>query len=412
MNLEPVLKALADALHGDGPAVQLQPGATPGADPVLTLIPQEELALGFGGALDGEIAAVVATSGSTGTPKRTMLSVDALAASSVGTAMALGGEGQWLLALPVHYVAGLQVLVRSLFAGTRPWAMDLSNGFTPEAFTEAAGELTDKLRYTSLVPTQLARLLEDPSVETLSALRRFNAVLLGGAPASRALLDAARDAGVRVVTTYGMSETSGGCVYDGVPLEGVQVSVRDGRVWLGGDVVAAGYLSAPTLTAASFTDEDSQDGPVRWYQTGDLGQFDADGRLDVLGRADDVIITGGLKVAAHAVAEALTALPGVREAFVAGVEDTQWGQRVAAAVVPDGSTGPLSAAEVKAAFKEAVKAAATAAMEPHTVPKTLLVLDELPLLASGKPDRKALAALLAAGAADNAETTSNPSEGA
>jgi O-succinylbenzoic acid--CoA ligase len=396
MNLDNVLKALAAALAGDGPAVQLQPGDGPGAEPVMTLIPQEDLALGFGGALGGEIAAVVATSGSTGTPKRTLLSVEALAASSVGTAIALGGEGQWLLALPVHYVAGLQVLVRSLFAGTRPWAMDLSGGFTAEAFTEAAGELTDNLRYTSLVPTQLARLLEDPSPETLAVLRRFNAVLLGGAPAGRALLDAARDAGVRVVTTYGMGETCGGCVYDGVPLEGVQVAVRDGRVWLGGDVLASGYLSAPTLTAASFTTEGpgadasggSDDEPVRWYQTGDLGELDAKGRLTVLGRVDDVIITGGLKVSAGVVAEALESLPGVRAAFVAGVPDEQWGQRVAAAIAADDSTAE--------ATKSAIKSAAAKALEAHAVPKTILVLDALPLLASGKTDRTALTALLAA----------------
>ena len=105
---------------------------------------------------------MVRTSGSTGTPKATVLTLDALAASSMATALALKGEGQWLLALPVQYVAGLQVLVRSLFAGTRPWAMDLSGGFTPEAFTEAAQEMTDKLRFTSLVPTQLQRLLDAP----------------------------------------------------------------------------------------------------------------------------------------------------------------------------------------------------------------------------------------------------------
>ncbi|WP_427015501.1 o-succinylbenzoate--CoA ligase [Pseudarthrobacter sp. P1] len=396
MNLENVLKALADALAGEGPAVQLQPGDGPGAEPIMTLIPQEDLALGFGGTLDGEIAAVVATSGSTGTPKRTLLGVEALAASSVGTAIALGGEGQWLLALPVHYVAGLQVLVRSLFAGTRPWAMDLSRGFTPEAFTAAAGELTDNIRYTSLVPTQLARLLDNPSAETLAVLRRFNAVLLGGAPASRALLDAVRDAGVRVVTTYGMSETCGGCVYDGVPLEGVQVAVRDGRVWLGGDVLASGYLSAPTLTAASFTTDGpgsagSGEDPVRWYQTGDLGELDAEGRLTVLGRVDDVIITGGLKVSAHVVAEALEALPGVRAAFVAGVPDEQWGQRVAAAIAVDGASETTYAAT-----KSAIKTAAAKVLDAHAVPKTLLVLDALPLLASGKADRTVLGTLLAA----------------
>ncbi|WP_146068758.1 AMP-binding protein, partial [Arthrobacter sp. 9E06] len=171
------------------------------------------------------------------------------AASSMATALALKGEGQWLLALPVQYVAGIQVLVRSLFAGTRPWVMDMSHGFTPEAFTAAAQELTDKIRFTSLVPTQLQRLLGAPSPETLAALRRFNAVLLGGAPAPASLLAAAREAGVRVITTYGSAESCGGCVYDGFPLEGVSVRVEeDGRILLGGDTIAAGYLESPEST--------------------------------------------------------------------------------------------------------------------------------------------------------------------
>src|SRR6476660_7781486 len=232
LNIEPALKALAAALHGEGPAVELSVGAdgalvvghveTPGCD---------------------DAVAVVRTSGSTGTPKATLLTVESLAASSMATALRLKGEGQWLLALPVQFVAGIQVLVRSLFAGTRPWVMDMSGGFTPEAFTAAALELTDKIRFTSLVPTQLQRLLDAPSAETLAVLRRFNAVLLGGGPASAELLAAARDAGVRVVTTYGSSETCGGCVYDGCPLEDVLVRVEDdGRILLGGPTIAAGYL--------------------------------------------------------------------------------------------------------------------------------------------------------------------------
>ena len=186
---------------------------------------------------------MVRTSGSTGTPKATVLTVDALAASSVATALALKGEGQWLLALPVQYVAGVQVLVRSLFAGTRPWAMDLTGGFTPEAFTAAALELTDKIRFTSLVPTQLQRLLDSPSAATLAVLRRFNAVLLGGGPAPAGAAGGARDAGVRVVTTYGSAETCGGCVYDGVPLEDVQV--RRGRRT--GASCSAGPPSPPAI---------------------------------------------------------------------------------------------------------------------------------------------------------------------
>ncbi|PYI67931.1 AMP-dependent synthetase [Arthrobacter livingstonensis] len=391
MTIEPLLKALSEALSGEGPAVQIEAPAAPGAAPEFTLIPQAELGLPANS--DTDIAAVVRTSGSTGQPKRTMLSVDALAASSVGTALALRGEGQWLLALPVHYVAGLQVLVRSLFAGTRPWAMDLSGGFTPEAFTAAAAELTDKLRYTSLVPTQLTRLLTNPTAETLTVLRRFNAILLGGAPASPVLLEAARSAGINVVTTYGMSETCGGCIYNGVPLDGVELAIRDGRIRLGGAVLATGYLGDPALTAGAFFQEPldgsalSGNEPVRWYETGDLGELDGEGRLRVLGRVDDVIISGGLKISAAAVADGLHRVQGVREAFVGPVADPEWGQQVAALVA-----GSCSAEELRAG--------AAATLEPHMVPKTVVFVSALPVLSTGKPDRTVILALLSDAAAD------------
>ncbi|MCZ2401761.1 AMP-binding protein [Paenarthrobacter sp. Z7-10] len=379
MDLDPILKALAAALAGEGAAVQLHPAGSRGQLPDLELLPEAHSA--FDG--DSDIAVVVSTSGSTGAPKQTLLSVDALAASSVGTAMALGGEGQWLLALPAHYVAGVQVLVRSLFAGTRPWLMDQSAGFTAEAFTAAALELTDRTRFTSLVPTQLQRLLQDPAAETLAVLRRFNAILLGGSPANAGLLSAARAAGINVVTTYGMSETCGGCVYDGVPLEGVRVDIREGRIWLGGELLASGYLAAPALTAHNFIEESTGGENLRWYRTDDEGELAADGRLTVLGRMDDVIITGGLKVSARVVAEQLLLVPGVQDAFVTGVPDPDWGQRVCAAVVGSCSM-------------EALLAGAGAVLESHAVPKTVRFVAEVPMLPTGKPDRQGLKAMLAA----------------
>lgn len=373
-NIEPALTALAAALHGEGPAVELSIGEdgalvvghveTPGCD---------------------DAVAVVRTSGSTGTPKATVLTVESLAASSMATALALKGEGQWLLALPVQYVAGIQVLVRSLFAGTRPWVMDMSQGFTPDAFTAAALELTDKIRFTSLVPTQLQRLLEAPSPETLAVLRRFNAILLGGAPAPASLLSSAREAGVRVVTTYGAAESSGGCVYDGFPLEGVSVRVEeDGRILLGGDTIAAGYLESPE-GIETFFEEDG----VRWYRTTDLGSIDDDGRLTVLGRADDVIITGGMKVSAAHVQAELEKSDGVAAAFVAGVPSTEWGQAVAAYVaMADGASGT-----------DGGNTAVVLEQEWHRVlgilaPKTVLAASGLLMLPNGKPDRLAMTAEL------------------
>jgi O-succinylbenzoic acid--CoA ligase len=380
VNIEPALTALAAALHGEGPAVELSIGddgalvvghlETPGCD---------------------DAVAVVRTSGSTGAPKATVLTVESLAASSMATALALKGEGQWLLALPVQYVAGIQVLVRSLFAGTRPWVMDMSHGFTPEAFTAAAQELTDKIRFTSLVPTQLQRLLDAPSPDTLAVLRRFNAVLLGGAPAPASLLAAAREAGVRVITTYGSAESCGGCVYDGFPLEGVSVRVEeDGRILLGGDTIAAGYLESPESTDTFF----EEDG-VRWYRTGDLGSIDDGGRLTVLGRADDVIITGGVKVSAAHVQEELEKSDGVAAAFVAGVPSTEWGQAVAAYVaLADPAADAAPGAEA---------GAAAVVLEQHwhrtlgaLAPKTVLAASELLMLPNGKPDRLAMTAELKA----------------
>lgn len=370
MNIDPVLKALAAALHDEGPAVEIvvAEDGTPVAVPVETP--------GF-----EDAAVVVRTSGSTGTPKATVLTVDELAASSMATAIALRGEGQWLLALPLQYVAGVQVLVRSLFAGTRPWVMDLSNGFTPEAFTAAAEELTDTIRFTSLVPTQLQRLLDAPSPQTLAALRRFNAILLGGAPAATALLDAASQAGLKVVTTYGSAETCGGCVYDGSPLEGVRVTLDDdGRILLGGDTVASGYLDAPEASAEAFFDEDG----TRWYRTNDLGELAADGTLTVLGRADDVIITGGVKASAAFIQAELEKFDGVTAAFVAGVPSREWGQAVAAYVAVEDSS-PESVADYKARCQESLGTLA---------PKTVLTTDGLIMLPNGKPDRLAMIELL------------------
>ncbi|GAA1357252.1 o-succinylbenzoate--CoA ligase [Arthrobacter rhombi] len=366
MDIEPLLSALAAALNEDGPAVEILPGDSPGSH-----------RLEQAGDAPGGSAAVVRTSGSTGTPKRTVLPIDSLAASSMATAEYLGAEGQWLLALPVHYVAGLAVLTRSLYAGTRPWAMDLEARFTPEAFTAAAAELTDRVRITSLVPTQLARLLDDPEPETVAALRRFNAILLGGGSTSEPLRAAARSHGLRVIRTYGMSETCGGCVYDGEPLPGVQISSTGGRIRLGGDVVAGGYLGNPELTDAHFTlDSDG----TRWFTTDDLGSY-RDGTLRVEGRIDDVINTGGVKVSAGAVATALEAVPGVRSALVVGVPDPEWGASVGALVT--GQATPDS-------LRDAVRSELGRAAVPHR----LLMVSELPTLPGGKPDRQRAISLL------------------
>lgn len=378
-----LLKPLADVLAGEGPVVA--PYATEEPPSNLTAPLASTSSNGSsphaGQAPEGmapDTAVVVSTSGSTGQPKQTMLTIDSLAASSMATAMKLRGEGQWLCTLPVHHIAGLQVLVRSLYAGTKPMVMDSADGFNPDAFTSAAQEMTDPHRYVSLVPTQLHRLLNSPDPNTLSVLRRFNAILLGGGPSNPELLGTAASEGLKVFTTYGMSETCGGCVYNGKPLPGVQIELDDGRIRLGGDVVAGGYLNRPELTRRHFVD----DGGTRWYVTDDLGEIDDNGTLRVIGRIDDVVISGGLKISAASVRTAIESVDGVQYAFVTGIESAEWGHVVAAAIV--------GAPDTRQSMVDAVRRDVAA----EAVPKVVRFVPELPMLPTGKPDRQQLIGLL------------------
>lgn len=315
------------------------------------------------------------TSGSTGEPKGVLLTAAALRHSARATHDRLGGPGQWVLALPVSSIAGLTVLVRSLQARTRPEVVDLYGGFSVDAFTAATSRLADGLRhYTAVVPTQLRRLLDAGA--DLSA---YDAVLVGGAALSPALHDRAVEAGVPVVTTYGMSETCGGCVYDGRPLDGVTVRLRgDGRVEVGGRTVFVGYRLRPDLTSEALVDG--------WHVTQDLGRWAADGRLEVLGRADDVIISGGVNVPAATVERALGGHPGIAACAVVGRPDPEWGERVVAVVQP----GDWSAVPEL----DDLRAFAAGSLEPAALPRELVTVGQLPLLPSGKPDKAAVRTLL------------------
>lgn len=356
-----LLPALRSALTGTGPAVTL--GAVDATE-----VP------------DG-VAVVVRTSGSTGEPRAVLLSAAALRASADATHDRLSGPGRWLLALPVLHVAGLQVLVRSVLAGTVPTVL-APGPFRAPAFVAAADALPGDLpRYTSLVPTQLVRLLDDPA--GTAALTSFDAVLVGGAAATPDLLARARAGGVRVVTTYGMSETCGGCVYDGRPLDGVTVRLDDdGRILIAGPVLTDGYLDRPDLDADAFVQVDG----VRHLRTTDLGAWSA-GTLQVLGRADDVLVTGGVKVPPGPVESVVAGLPGVGEVCVVGVPDPEWGQAVVAVlVVRPGSTPPTL---------DTVRATVTDHLGAQHAPRHLVVTDSLPVRGPGKIDRRA-ATLLAA----------------
>jgi O-succinylbenzoic acid--CoA ligase len=315
---------------------------------------------------------VVETSGSTGAPKRVVLSRRAVLASVAATERRLGGSGRWLLALPASYVAGVQVICRSLVAGHEPVLLEEVGSFA--AGVEAGS------RFTSLVPTQLHRMLDAPG--EVAALRGFHTVLLGGGPIDGSLRARAAGAGVHVVSTYGSAETAGGCVYDGHALDGVALALGpDGRIRVAGPTLFDGYDGDPALTAEALVDG--------WFLTADAGRLDEDGRLHVLGRLDDVVVSGGVNVPTPAVAARLREHPAVRAAEVLGVADEEWGQRVVAFVVPAGQAGSADGGLTLAQARDWV-----ARVHPRSwAPRSLVPLDDVPLLPNGKPDRLRLRGL-------------------
>lgn len=358
---------------------------------------------------------VLRTSGSTtGTGKLVGVSMDALVASARATHKRLGGAGIWVLALPAYHAAGVQVLVRAAVAGTRVFNAYKEGGFDPQhlvqvidaACAAAAGDAGRAFPvYTSLVPTQLRRALE---VEQLrGALARLDAVLIGGAAADAQLLEQAKAAGIKVVTTYGMSETCGGCIYDGQPLPGVSMDVDQatGAIWLSGPMLATGYLGDEELTRRCFVSRPQAHSGAgagsgagtgepagRWFITSDRGQI-VDGRLQVLGRLDDVIISGGIKVEPGPI-EALLALnPLVSECAVVGLPDLQWGQVVTAVVVPASMPGLGRVDE--GAIVAQIRVYLEQRLSGAQCPKQVLLADALPYKGIGKVDRRALAQSLA-----------------
>ncbi len=375
-----VVPLLRAALAGDGPALLARPVDAPVAagDPP----PPAEV--------ERRVALVVETSGTTSRPKRVALSSDALLASAAASQAALGAPGQWILALPTHYIAGLQVLVRSIAAGTTP-AVLAPGSFDPRAFAELAASMDARVaRYTSLVPTQLHRLVEaaedvatgDDARRIRDAVRRVEAILVGGQATPPHLVDRAAALGWRVVRTYGSSETAGGCVYDGVPVATAEVAVVDGQVELAGPMLAEGYLGDPRATDAAFGEHDGR----RWYRTGDGGEL-VDGVLRIPGRLDDVVISGGEKLRLAAVEEAVRSLGAwearLAEAVAVPGEHAGWGQRPV--VFVPGPVDPELAERVRRELAARLGRVAGSAV--------VRGIDAMPTLPSGKPDRRALKAL-------------------
>lgn len=314
---------------------------------------------------DGGEPLIIRTSGSTGVPKDVVLSHRAILASANATVERLGGPGQWLLSLPVSGVGGLQVLVRSIIAGTEPV------GLGREGLGAALAEFSADRRYAAVVPTQLYRWA---STGELPALAQFDAVLVGGAAVDPDLLAAAAEAGVRVVRTYGMTETGGGCVYDGVPLPGVDLHIdAGGQVMVRGPMLFDGYLGQPPHDPAS------------WFATADRGEITPEGTLRILGRLDDVVVSGGVNVPLAPVERAIRGMPGVGDVVVVGAQDPEWGERIVAVVVAaDGADVTLDG------MRDRVEAAG---LSRAWAPRQLLVVPELPVGATGKVDRVRLSEL-------------------
>lgn len=438
------------ALHPQ--AVQVR--ADQPADPHAMLGVFEQLLGGYAAGADAgadaaaePIALVVGTSGSTGTPKRTALTVRALAASAAATERFFGSNSdaasQWLLALPAHYIAGAQVLARSVLAGTDPViarSVIEPVRFSPEVFLQAVEHMSSARRFISLVPTQLHKLLEsadtDPylGAEIHEALGSFSGILLGGAPASADLLAAATALGLNTVTTYGSAETAGGCVYSGSILPGVRVELvpeegmpavpdtdgkpaQVGRIWISGAHLANGYIGDAARTAEHFFT--AADG-TRWYRTDDYGLLSpaatpnsnkncSEQRLQVLGRSDDVLISGGVKISARAVATVLEEHPAVREACVVGLPDARWGTAIAAAVTLVPSAGAAAALVPSAGAAAAptenrptlneelcalLRARCAEKLGAPAAPKQLSILPDFPLTSTGKPDRAEIYSIL------------------
>ena len=374
---ERMLAALAAALDGSGPAIlpldpdlpepalahalaALRPAVLHAQGGTRRLrLPAASTDAAERGVAD-DTAVVIATSGSTGQPKAVELSAPALIASATASLRRIGASSteRWLCCLPTFHISGIGVLVRSLVAGTDPV---ITATVSPEVLAASGCD------HVSLVPTQLRRLLA-------TGAGPVRIVLLGGAASGDTLLAEARAAGWRLITTYGMSETSGGCVYDGVPLDGVQVRLTDGLVEIAGPTLFSGYLGQPELTAARRVGG--------WFRTSDLGAWQDDGGLKVRGRADDVINTGGEKVLPGEVEAVLGTAPGVADVVVLGLPDPDWGEAVTAVVIPAKPGEPPGLGPLRSYVRQALSV--------YAAPKRVVVVPEFPLLPSGKPDREAL----------------------
>jgi o-succinylbenzoate---CoA ligase len=363
-------------LDPDAPEPELK-GILAAARPTHLLDGDGRRRLAGGQPAEAGVAAVVATSGTAGAPKVVELGADAIRWSALATSAALeAGPGDcWLCCVPVHGVAGLAVLARAWHTGL---PVEVYGGFYPAAVGAAAGRAT----LVSVVPAMLRRLLAAGD-----AASRFRRVLLGGGPVPADLAKEAKDRGVGLVRTYGLTETFGGMAHDGHPLDGAEVRIGgvqagrgssvpdpEGEILVRGPMLFRRYRGEPGRTAAALRGG--------WLHTGDLGRIHHDGRLVVLGRVDDLVISGGVNVHPDEVEAVLADHPGVAEVAVAGRADPEWGQRVAAFVVARDPGRPPTLEELRGFARERLAAA--------KAPRELIIVPALPRGPSGKLLRRLL----------------------
>lgn len=331
---------------------------------------------------------IIETSGSTsGIPKRVGLSIEAIVASIDATHEALDGPGAWILALPAHHIAGAMALLRSTRHNFPPRIVDTSAGFRPEALIPAVrGALSHGgAGYLAIVPAQLRKILAHS--QAAQAVASLTGVLVGGQVIPQGLLDEARAAGIRVHTSYGMTETCGGVVYDGYPLPGVELRITDieGRNFVPAGVEGRVAISSPTLMTRYLEGGEpwlEMEGR-RWLLTHDWGRLSSHGRLSVLGRVDDVVISGGEKILPSSVEECLRSFEGVREACVVGIESPQWGSVVSALVVKDERVRMSDSS-----WAEEIYHSVREVLGKAYAPRVIVPVGELPLKDSGKVDRR------------------------
>ena len=336
-------------------AIFVCPAVVNGVQPKFDAVPET---------VNENIAAIVESSGSTGTPKRISISTNALLHAARAGQERLGPQGQWLLALPINFIAGQQVLVRSLLADAQPVIMNTAMPFTADAFLRSTLLMSHENKYTSLVPFQLAKLVAQAQSDEvlLAALRSFRAIVVGGQSTPSELRAKAIDLGLKVIISYGMTETAGGCVFDGIPLDGVRLKIApDSRLLISGKTLA-----------------ENQDD---WIFTNDLAELSADGKLNIIGRADRVIISGGLKLSLERVEYLGSELAGVEEIAAVSLPDQSFGERVGIAYIGSPEVADDIANQLAHLLGPAGK------------PIRVIRVDKLPKLLTGKTDNKLVAQL-------------------